>query len=317
MNNENINTKKWIVITNRKAGKRQFIKQTEFVKRSLQEANIDFDFDLTQYKGHAIEIAKENANKGYTQFLILGGDGTVNEVVNGIMKSKLRDTSHIKVALIPRGTGNDWARFWNLKKNDKESFATFLKGKTQLIDVGEVVYETENHQREQQRYFINSIGFGLDAVSTLHVEKYKKVVGSFSFLYTVGVLHGLLHNGYTPSTIKIDEKEINIPLYTMNIANGCYSGGGIKQNPEAVPYDGIFNMMLVGKIKLMDVLKVLPDIFNGKIKNNRVVQSFAAKEVQITTEKPLGMEVDGILLPSTTSCTIKVIPNALQMIVPK
>ncbi len=316
MKTEDIDTKKWIVIINRKSGKRKFIKQTEFVKQSLQKVKIDFDFLFTQYKGHAIEIAKENANRGYTQFLILGGDGTINEVVNGIMKSRISDTSHIKIALIPRGTGNDWVRFWTINKDDKKAFTTFLKGKTHLIDVGKAVYQTHNHQKEQQRFFINSIGFGLDAVVVNHVDKYRKLIGSFSFLYTIGVLQGLFHNRYISAKVKIDNQTFNLPLYTMNIANGCYSGGGIKQNPNAIPYDGLFDMMLVGKIKQLDILKTLPNIFNGKITESKVVQFYQAQKVEVTTDKPIHIETDGISLAKTTSCSIHILPNALQMIVP-
>ncbi len=317
MKTEDIDTKKWIVIINRKSGKRKFIKQTEFVKQSLLKSKISFDFIFTQYKGHAIKIAKENTNRGYTQFLILGGDGTINEVVNGIMKSKLSDTSHVKIALIPRGTGNDWARFWNISKDEKKSFATFLKGKTHLIDVGKAVYQTQNHLQEQKRFFINSIGFGLDAVVVNHVDKYRKLIGSFSFLYTIGVLQGLFHNRYIPTQVKIDDQIINLPLYTMNIANGCYSGGGIKQNPNAIPYDGVFDMMLVGKIKLLDVIKTLPNIFNGKIHKTKVIQPFRGRKVELNSQKPLLIETDGIALPYINSCRIEMKPNALQMVVPK
>ncbi len=313
---EKISPNKWIVITNRKAGKRQFIKQTEFVKKSLQEANIKFDFNLTQHKGHAIDIAKENVKKGYSQFLILGGDGTINEVVNGIMKSDLPDTSHIKIAVIPRGTGNDWARFWNIKKDNKKAFATFLKGKTQLIDIGEVIYQAKNIQTQQHRYFINSIGFGLDAVVVKHVERYKKIIGSFSFLYTMGLLHSLFHNRYIHSIINIDNKIVEVPLYTMNIANGCYSGGGIKQNPRAIPYDHIFDMIIVGKIKMIDIIKILPNIFNGKLTENKIIQSFKGKNIHLKTNQPIDLEIDGILLPRTTFCKVNINPNALQMIVP-
>ncbi len=313
----NIDTENWIVIINRKSGKRKFIKQTEFVKESLQNANISFDFVFTQYKGHATELARTNANKGYTKFLILGGDGTICEVVNGIMKSDVADTSKIKIALIPRGTGNDWARFWNMKKNDKKSVEIFLKGKTKHIDVGEVVFKAENQQNEHKRFFINSIGFGLDAVATNHVDNYKKVLGSFSFLYTVGTLHALLHNGYTPVNMKIDDKEFDIPLYHMNIANGSYSGGGIKQNPNAVPYDGLFDMIFIGKIKFWDVVKTLPNLFNGKILKTKVIHPLRGKRIEISSQKPLGMETDGILLSSIKSCKVEIKPNALQMIVPE
>ena len=305
----------WIVITNPRAGKRKLPVQRKFILSELKKARISHTFIETEYAGHAIKIARENAEKGYQNFLVLGGDGSISEVINGIFSADIQDTSNIKIALIPRGTGNDWGRFWKLKKDDKHSFSVFLEGKTRLIDIGKIFYRADNE--DKNHYFINSVGFGLDAKVADLTHTLKKYVGSFSLLYTLALLIAVFRYKSTPAQVKIDNQEKNIALFTMNIANGPYSGGGIKQNPDAVPYDGIFDMILVEKPTLKEILSVLPHIFSGKITRFPIVQSFKAQEISIHSQDTgLFAEADGIVLKNTGQSQISILPDAIQMIMP-
>ncbi|MBP1637514.1 MAG: hypothetical protein H6Q18_303 [Bacteroidetes bacterium] len=315
MSEEIITDNHWLVITNPKAGKRKLPKQREFIINELTNAGIPYLYKETEYSGHAIEIAKQYTRLGCSNFLVLGGDGTISEVINGIFTANTANTSKIKIALIPRGTGNDWGRFWTLKKNDRRSMSIFLQHNAQLIDIGKIDYKINDIS--ETRYFINSVGFGLDANVIDLTHRMKKYTGSFSFLYTIALLAAVFNYKSSEAEITINEQKHISQLFTMNIANGCYSGGGIKQNPSALPYDGIFDMIFVEKPSFKDIITALPLIFNGKLTKHPIIQSFKTKSIDIKCNETTLVEADGILVSGAHSCQITIIPNAIQMIVPK
>lgn len=311
---ENNTENHWIVITNPRAGKRKLPQQRKFILSELDKAEISHTFIETEYAGHAIKIARENAEKGFRNFLVLGGDGSISEAINGIFSADIKDTSQVKIALIPRGTGNDWGRFWKLKKDDKKSFEVFIQGKSRLIDIGKMTIF--NEEKTSYHYFINSVGYGLDAKVNDVTHTLKKYVGSFSLLYTIALLIAVFRYKSTPAQLIINGETRNVKLFTMNIANGPYSGGGIKQNPSALPYDGIFDMIYVKKPTLKDILSALPHIFNGKITQHPIIQSFKTDKVSIRTEAGMLTEADGINVKNAYQADIIVLPDAVQMIVP-
>ena len=217
MSEEIITSNHWLVITNPTAGKRKFQEQSKYVLSEFEKSQIPYFFKLTEYSGHAVEIAKQYARRGCVNYLVLGGDGSISEVINGIFAAEPEDTSLIKIAILPRGTGNDWGRFWNLKKNDKESMKVFHKGKSKLIDIGKVNYMNSENQ-EENHYFINSVGFGLDATVADLTHRLKKYMGSFSLLYTIALLLAVFRYKNTLTNFTIDGKGHQINLFTMNIA---------------------------------------------------------------------------------------------------
>jgi diacylglycerol kinase (ATP) len=304
----------WAIIINPKSGKKKFRQQRKYLFLTLKHAGIEFDYRVTRFGGHAIKIAKYFAEKQYKNFLILGGDGTMSEVINGIFSANIEDTSSLKFALIPRGTGNDWGRFWGLTRNYQNSIDVFLKGKLQLIDIGKVEFELEGEK--QAHYFINSIGLGLDAAVVNLTHRLKEIFGSHSFMYTIALLGAVF--SYKAHKIRIFSEERNITdsMFTMNIANGCYSGGGMKQNPNALPYDGLLDTMMAKKPTFFDILGALTRIFNGKLLEHPVIESFQTKSLLVQCDKSALLEADGIIVNGSSPFQISIIPNAIQMIVP-
>lgn len=153
------------IIINPKSGKRAFRAQRVYLFRLLRQRHEPFTYRVTQYAGHAIELARELVERGYDEILVLGGDGTLSEAVNGIMTAKTdaAQRSRIQLGLMPRGTGNDWGRYWGLTKDYKESLRRFFEGKGVPVDVGCVSYCRNGV--EQKHYFINSVGFGVDPLT--------------------------------------------------------------------------------------------------------------------------------------------------------
>ncbi|MDR0370847.1 MAG: diacylglycerol kinase family lipid kinase [Prevotellaceae bacterium] len=307
---------KWALIMNPKSGKKTFRKQKKYLLNHLTKANIVYEYRVTERSGHAVSLVSEFIEKGYKHFLILGGDGTVSEVTNGIFRSGTADFSDMTIALIPSGTGNDWGRFWQLTRNYKKSLQVFFAGKCRNIDIGQVTYTKDNTR--QSHFFINSVGFGLDAEVVHLTHRLKRYLGSFSFLYTISLLLAVFSHKPTEINIQTEQVCITKDVFTMNIGNGCYSGGGIKQTPEATPYDGILDVLVAKQPTFKDVVTILPRLFNGTILQHRIIYSFKGKEFNLRFDKNenILVEADGINLEGQAPFNVKVIPSALRMIVP-
>jgi len=306
-------TDQWAVIINLKSGKRHFRRQMLYLFHQLGKAGLRYEHKFTEFAGHAVLIARNYARSGYRKFLVVGGDGTISEVVNGIFSAEV-DTSDLQIALIPRGTGNDWARFWGLNRDYKHSIAVFLAGKCRNIDIGTVSYRLEGEDRTQ--YFINSVGFGLDAAVAKATHRLKRYLGSHSFMYFVALLAAVFRYRPFRFHLKTNGIEIRDVLFTMNIANGCYSGGGMKQNPNAVPYDGIFDAMMVRKPTFRDIITALPRLFNGSIQHHPALETFQTEELELNYHNGGYFETDGIIVNCDPPLTISIRKNALQMIIP-
>jgi len=308
------NSEHWAIIINPKSGKRNFRRQQKYLFLTLKHAGIEFDYRLTRFAGHASKIARYFVEKGYRNIMVLGGDGTMSEVINGIFSSNIVVDDSLKIALIPRGTGNDWARFWGLTTDYKKSIDVFLKGKIQPIDIGKVEYEMEGIK--ESHYFINSIGLGLDAAVVNLTHRLKEIFGSHSFMYTVALLGAVFT--YKPHKVRIfsDEKTLSESMFTMNVANGCYSGGGMKQNPHAVPYDGLLDVMMAKKPTLWDIITAILRLFNGKLLEHPVIESFQTKDLLVQCDKAALMEADGIIVNGFSPFNISIMPNAIKMIIP-
>lgn len=303
----------WGIIINPRSGKKALRRQRKYLFKKLREENVPFIYKVTSYAGHATEIACDYVEHGVKDILILGGDGTISEVVNGIFQAS--SPSDVTIAIMPRGTGNDWGRYWGLTKDYKASIDVFLRGKRQSIDIGKLTYQRNNDL--QARYFINSVGFGLDCkvVNVTHLLKH--YLGSHALLYFISLVVAVC--SYKSKRMKLDTPTDNLfngKVLTMNIGNGCYSGGGMKQNPKADPTDGVLHGMYVSKITFKDVLNALPRLFNGGLSSLPFVHNIEVKEMRIDTSKYIPFEADGIVTDACGPYKISVMPNALQMIVP-
>jgi diacylglycerol kinase (ATP) len=308
----------WQIIINPKSGKRVLQKQLKYLFKILDRKGIAYNPIYTYYAGHATEIARDLVETGHYNILVVGGDGSFSEVVNGIFSAQLAqgmDTSKIKVAILPHGTGNDWARFWGLTRNHKDAVEVFLKGFTRLIDIGQAVYHCG--RKEKKHYFINSVGFGLDQKVVHGVHRLKLFFGSHSVLYFFALINAVFT--YKPHKVKIsaDGKTIESEIFTMNIGNGCYTGGGMKQNPAAVPYDGVFDAMFADPPTFKDIITAIPLIFNGKLTQHPIIHTLHTSEIRVEKIGYFPFEADGIEVNAFDSVNVKILPLALQMVVPE
>ena len=301
------------IIINPKSGKNYFRAQRIYLWKLLRKRHQPFAYRVTKYAGHAIELARELVERGYGEILILGGDGTLSEAINGIMRSTLTPEARakIQVGLMPRGTGNDWGRYWNLTKNHKESLRRFFEGEGHPIDIGCVTYWRNNI--EHHRYFINSVGFGVDPLCCRKAETLKYYLGSHHVNYVIGLIGAIAQHKSQHMVLTVDGKvAVDDLLCTMNVGNGPFSGGGIRQNPGADPTDGVFHSMFVRKPSFKQICKALPNLFNGKLTELPFIYPICGKEIEISYRKHILFEADGILENIIGPCEVTCIHHALQ-----
>ena len=305
------------IIINPYSGKRALLRQRYYLFRLLQERREAYRYYVTAYANHATEIARDIVEKGGRRLLILGGDGTLSESINGIMCARLSEAERqqVQIGIMPRGTGNDFGRFWHLTRNYRQAIDHFLTGQPHLIDVGCVTFKRNDDVH--RRYFVNSLGFGVDPLTCMYADRLKPYIGSHHVNYLFGLFRALGRQQPIHMTLSVDDKPLlDSGLYTMSIGNGPYSGGGIRQNPTADPRDGILNGMFVEKPTMKRIVQALPHLFNGHLTQIDFVHSLKGKHIQITTDQHLMIEADGILQHFTGSCTISCIHNAIQFIAP-
>ncbi|MCQ2235009.1 MAG: diacylglycerol kinase family lipid kinase [Paludibacteraceae bacterium] len=277
------------------------------------EAELDVRLLETEYSGHAVDLARVAADEGARCFVSVGGDGTVSEMVNGLMRSSV-DTKTLSFGVIPAGTGNDWCRYFKIPTDMQQAVDIIKKQKTMPIDVGRMCSDADGEQN--CRFFVNSVGFGFDAEV---VEKKERMscFGGKKWSYLVALAASVLKHRSVPMTLKMDSDQLESPIYTMSVANGPFTGGGIKQTPLAVPDDGFFDVMLATNLSPFGLIKGLWAIFRQKGESSGIIKTFKTKGMHIHSERKPKIEADGILQSEVQMPVhITMAPLALNMIIP-
>ena len=304
--------KNWALIANKYAGTRSTKNFWKKMDEKFSRVGITVDYFFTERVGHARELAAQILQKGYTKLVVMGGDGTFSEAIDGLMKSG-EDLSKLNVGLIPFGTGNDWGRYWNLDRDIEKSIQVLATGKVETVDVGKIKYNSEDE--DITRYFINAYGLGFDAKVLELTNNLQHTFKGASWTYTLALFMTLFKNRSQVMEYEFDGGETFKGLsYTASMGNGCYTGGGLKQTPEAVPTDGLLDIMVVENLNLIKILKAIPLLFKGKLLEHNSVHLYKAKKIKVKSEKPIISEVDGILQGLTSEIEVELLPKQINFI---
>ena len=316
--NSNISQiKKWLIIVNPNAGRRKIEKDWDEIAELLYNAGISYERVFTKHKYHAIELSKTYIEKGYKNIISVGGDGTMNEIINGIFLQKKYPTTEITLGMITVGTGNDWARTYKIPSDYKKAIEIIKKGKTFVQDSGIVTYD-ENGERKK-RHFVNIAGMGYDALvaTKTNAMKEKKKGGSFAYLYNLVI--GLFQYKNLHLKITIDDKQIfNGAVFSLSIGICKYNGGGIMQLPNSIPDNGIFDITLIKKTTKLRVIKNLAKLYDGTFIKMKEVETFTGKEITVSSQpKNLSLiEAEGESL-GHSPLHFEIVPKSISLIVNK
>lgn len=321
---------KWLMIVNPNAGVKKGTKDWPKILRILREEKVDFDVQTTARKGHAIEIATEAIAGGYRNICVVGGDGTLNEVLNGLFltpgftlgvypgvdpadvtKSALTTTG-VTLGMIPVGTGNDWCRMFKIPFDYLKAVNVLKQKKTFLQDAGKVTYY--HKEDKMTRYFMNVAGMGYDALvaKKTNILKEKGLGGPLTYMYFV--FASLFQYKFIDAVIEVDGKPaFKGEIFSMNVGICKYNGGGMMQVPDAIPDDGLLDVTLIKKTSKWMVVRYARKLFDGTLVDLPIVVTYKGENIRIRSTGKLFLETDGESL-GHTPFTFEIIPRCIRIV---
>lgn len=308
-----IETNRWGIIYNPKAGTRKTQKKWNEIREYMESRGVMFDYLQSEGYGSVERLARMLANNGYRTIVVVGGDGAVNDAVNGIMTSSVENKGDIALGIIPNGMGNDFAAYWGLEEdNYKQAVDWIINRRLRKIDVGRVEYS--DGDKRGTRYFINAMYIGLGAKFVWISNGTRRFWGMqwLSFLSSMFLLlfERMLHKVH----LKINGEHIRDKIMTVCIG----SARGYGLTPSAVPYNGWLDVSVVYRPELLQLFKGLWLLVNGRLLNlKKVVKPYRTRKVKILRAQNAAISLDGRQLYKECPIDVDIMPEALTLIIPK
>ncbi len=310
---------KWLVVVNPKASVGKSGKDWPLIKQTLINEGIEFDDVLTEYPRHAIEIVRNAiVEKGYRKFISVGGDGTNNEVINGIFTQEAVPTTEITMATMPIGTGNDWRRTFDIPL-EYDKVAKIIKAQhTYAHDIGKLTYYDDGNTRI--RYFLNAAGTGLDEMVCHSTNMMKQQGKGGTIRYLISLVKCMLTYKVTHIQLTIDDELVfDDAILNLSIGNGRFNGGGMMTMPNAIPNDGLLDVTVIKKVSIFKFAANVKNIYDGSFINKiDEVKTFRGKNIHIFSIPPhsVKVETEGENL-NNSPFDFEVLPKAVNMVIPK
>jgi diacylglycerol kinase (ATP) len=285
------------------------------IRKYMDEVKLgSFDIVYTKGVGDAISLARENRESDHNVVVAVGGDGTINEVVNGLMNAQTNMSSICKMGVINCGSGAGFVQSFGIPSDLASQIHLFLDGHSKPVDVGLVSY-TDHSGILKSRYFINEcqIGFSGSVVSVVS-QKHKRFGGKLAFGYVA--VSQLMKYHATNMKVTIDDgKTIIKKQLGVTIGNGRYCAGGMQLTPNARLDDGLLDVLNIADMNLIQRLSAFSKVYSGKHINTPFFTLDQANHIDIDSDIPVWVEADGELL-GKTPCSVRLIPGAIQIYSP-
>lgn len=296
------------VILNPTAGRGNGIRVLPQIKRLLTEQGLDFDLVCTERPWHAAELAKEAGQKGYDVVVAAGGDGTINEVINGLMTF---NSSGPALGVLCVGQGNDFAYGTGIPLDLEAGCQALARGHRRRVDVGRVT----GGGYPNGRYFGNGIGIGFDAVVGFEASRMTRLSGFLAYL--VAVLKTVFLYYKAPlSQIEYDDQTVVQPSLMISIMNGRRMGGGFYMAPAGKPDDGLFDLCIAREVSRLRIFSMIPHFLRGTQATQEPIRMARAQHVVVTALKGvLPAHADGeILCTAAERLEVELLPSQLEVI---
>jgi diacylglycerol kinase (ATP) len=279
------------------------------IRQLFRGEGLSFEYDITEAPGHAIELAREAAGNGYDMVVSVGGDGTINEIVNGLYASgNIKDAV---LGIVSTGTGSDYIRTVGVPRRSEEACRCLLNPKKRLVDLGVVEYM--NNGRREERLFVNFAGLGFDAEIVRRTTQQFKALGALPS-YLLGVLTTLLFYRNHDISIELDGELLNKRVCTVIMNNGRYGGGSMFTAPHAELADGWLDVLIIGDLNKPDLLWSIPRIYKGTHLTHSKVTMKKVKEIKVgSLSGKMQLQADGELLGEVPA-RFRVLPSILNVI---
>ena len=282
---------KYKIIANPAARSGSAIKSIPKLEQALLKYGIDYDLVKTNEPLHAIELTRQAIREGYDVVVAAGGDGTSNEVINGIMEAKNAGEGSAALGALCIGRGNDFAYSMNIPTDLDEGCQNLLEDHRRVIDVGRV----SGGLHPEGRYFGNCVGIGFDAIAT--IEASKLALGGF-LTYMVAVLRSVFLYYKGPKiSMQYDGNELTQPTLMVSIMNGRRLGGGFWMAPDSKPDDGLFDLCIADEVSPLRILTLIPYFLRGTQATQKEIKTAQAARISIrAVDGSLPTQTDGEII---------------------
>lgn len=303
---------RWMVIVNPNAGVKKGAKEWPKILEIINGEQLDHQYQITKHKDHAIHLTRKAIEEGYRCIAVVGGDGTLNEVLNGIYLQQTCPVTEVTMGMIPVGTGNDWCRMFNVPFDFKGAVRLLKEKNTFIQDIGKVTY----HKKEEtiKRYFMNVAGMGYDALVAKKTNLFKEKGHGGPLAYLWFIFASLFQYKFLDAVIEVDgESVFKGEIFSMNVGICKYNGGGMMQLPYAVPDDGLLDVTLIKKAPKWMVIRHTGKLYDGTLVNLPFIQTFQGKSIRIRSTQKVYLETDGESL-GHTPFNYEILPKALRVV---
>ncbi len=271
----------------------------------------DFGVEFTRGEMDAMHITRKAIKAGYECIVAVGGDGTINEVVNGFFEDGKVINAQAALGVLPRGTGGDFRKTFDWDLNSDEAIERLKTPDTRPFDVG--LLEFLGHDgATKQRYFANICSFGVSGLVDQEVNRTSKALGG-TVSFMLGSLKALTK--YKDQAVQVsfdDAAPQPLHITTLAVANGKYFGGGMKVAPDADVSDGIFEVTVWSGYGLSDFVIRSKGVYSGSHVNWKGTRLLRAKKVHATSDEKVLIDCDGEQ-PGTLPCTMTILPSAIRL----
>jgi YegS/Rv2252/BmrU family lipid kinase len=301
------------IIVNPVSSNKNTAKEWPQFEKILLDSGYEFEVVMTERPAHAAELARQGLKAGYKTIMSVGGDGTMNEVINGFFEDgKLLDEDS-RLVVFSRGTGCDFIKTLGLKKGIENLLDVLDRNEPKRIDVGLVKF-VDPVGKAVTRYFLNVADIGIGAETANRVNNHSKLLKGF-LSFMLGAVSTITFYKNKDFEVVIDgETVLNARMNSVIVANGRYFGGGMKVAPEALIDDGVFDIIILGDLSKLELIKSFPLIYEGTHLSHPKVKLYRGSKVKVRSSGKGLIEVDGEI-PGYDDAEFELLPKTLSILV--
>lgn len=276
------------------------------VKRALSEAGLAYDLHVTTQRREATQVARDAAaSHDYSAVIAAGGDGTVNEVVNGLIAAAFPDQPTVPFGVLPIGTGNDFNDMSGLPRQLVQCVEVIAAGKTRQVDAGQV----------NEHYFDNNCAVAMEPMVTIENNKITRLSGNLR--YIVALVRALLKLKAWQMQIEWDGGSYDGPTYLLSVCNSPRTGGLFYMSPPARMDDGLFDFIFLPEVPKMTVLVLLPRLFSGSHIHHPKVLHGRTRHIHLSSSPGTPIHADGeVITDAAATVTYTILPNKITLLAP-
>jgi diacylglycerol kinase (ATP) len=295
------------IILNPVAGRGYGAKAEPELRRLLEAEGLDFDLVRTERPWHAAELAEQAVGDGFETVVAAGGDGTSNEVLNGLIAASGNEPT-AAIGIIPVGSGSDFANTVGVPPTLPAACHRIAHGSTRKVDIGRVTLPGQ-----PPRYFGNVVGIGFDGAVTVEALKVKRLRGLALYLPVV-LKTVFLYYKAPRVTVEYDGQELTLPALMVCVINGPREGGGFFIAPEAQPDDGLFDLCIAREVSRPAILGLVAHFMKGTHVGREPITMTRARQVTVSSPDGLVAHVDGeVLCTDAPRIACEILPRRLRV----